>query len=194
VNATLKATLGDVADEAQRVDDLSIRLRADLRPSSWRGVVDAVPDRLCLPEVDEKALTGLKFSEALPWPLAVAARAGALTVVQRRARVVQGVAGTVVGFEEDGDVVAGMPGAVDVATGFFVSDGLLIVVEGLPGIPGLGVDDANLVVNDRVGLDGVGGGPAGGGRWSGKQVQHGELGALGFGEGVGEPVGQRGGQ
>ena len=72
VNATLKATLGDVADEAQRVDDLSIRLRADLRPSSWRGVVDAVQDRLCLPEVDEKALTGLKFSEALPRPLAVA--------------------------------------------------------------------------------------------------------------------------
>jgi ATP-dependent Lhr-like helicase len=72
VNATLKATLGNVADEAQRVDDLSIRLRADLRPSSWRGVVEAVQDRLCLPEVDEKALTGLKFSEALPRPLAVA--------------------------------------------------------------------------------------------------------------------------
>lgn len=72
VNATLKATLGSFADEAQRVDDLSIRLRADLRPSSWRGVVDAVRDRLCLPEVDEKALTGLKFSEALPPHLAVA--------------------------------------------------------------------------------------------------------------------------
>lgn len=72
VNATLKATLSNVADEAQRVDDLSIRLRADLRPSSWRGVIDPVRDRLCLPEVDEKALTGLKFSEALPRPLAVA--------------------------------------------------------------------------------------------------------------------------
>jgi ATP-dependent Lhr-like helicase len=72
VNTTLKATLGGVADEAQRVDDLSIRLRADLRPTSWRGVVDAVRDRMCLPEVDEKALTGLKFSEALPRDLAVA--------------------------------------------------------------------------------------------------------------------------
>jgi ATP-dependent helicase Lhr and Lhr-like helicase len=72
VNATLKASLGDVADEAQRVDDLSIRLRADLRPSSWTGVVDTVQNRLCLPEVDEKALTGLKFSEALPRGLAVA--------------------------------------------------------------------------------------------------------------------------
>jgi ATP-dependent Lhr-like helicase len=49
VNATLKATLGNVADEAQRVDDLSIRPRANLRPSSWRGMVDAVQDRLCLP-------------------------------------------------------------------------------------------------------------------------------------------------
>jgi ATP-dependent Lhr-like helicase len=78
VNATLKATLGSVADEAQRVDDLSIRLRADLRPTSWRDVIDAVRDRLCLPEVDDKALTGLKFSEALPRPLAVATLAARL--------------------------------------------------------------------------------------------------------------------
>ncbi|MGH3252404.1 MAG: hypothetical protein ACRDOI_40180 [Trebonia sp.] len=68
----VKATLGAVADETQRVDDLSIRLRADLRPSSWRRVVDAVRDRPCLPEVDEKALAGLKFSETLPRHLAVA--------------------------------------------------------------------------------------------------------------------------
>jgi ATP-dependent Lhr-like helicase len=71
VNATLKATLGAVADETQRVDDLSIRLRTDLRPSTWRDVVEAVQDRLCLPEVDEKALAGLKFSDALPRHLAV---------------------------------------------------------------------------------------------------------------------------
>jgi ATP-dependent Lhr-like helicase len=78
VNATLKATLIGVADEAQRVDDLSIRLRADLRPSTWRDLVDAVQDRLCLPEVDEKALAGLKFSEALPRHLAVATLAARL--------------------------------------------------------------------------------------------------------------------
>ena len=78
VNATLKATLSGVADEAQRVDDLSIRLRADLRPSTWRDLVDAVQDRLCLPEVDEKALAGLKFSEALPRHLAVATLAARL--------------------------------------------------------------------------------------------------------------------
>ncbi len=77
-NATLKATLGSAADEAQRVDDLSIRLRADLRPSIWRGVVDTVQDRLCLPEVDEKALAGLKFSDALPRHLAVATLAARL--------------------------------------------------------------------------------------------------------------------
>jgi len=82
VNATLKATLGEVADEAQRVDDLSIRLRSDLRPSAWRGVVDAVQDRLCLPEVDEKALAGLKFSDALPRHLAVATLAARLADVE----------------------------------------------------------------------------------------------------------------
>ena len=78
VNATLKASLSGVADEAQRVDDLSIRLRADLRPSTWRGVVDGVQDRLSLPEIDEKALAGLKFSEALPRDLAVATLAARL--------------------------------------------------------------------------------------------------------------------
>jgi ATP-dependent helicase Lhr and Lhr-like helicase len=71
VNATLKATLGGLADESQRVDDLSIRLRADLRPSTWRHAASELKDRLCLPEIDEKALAGLKFSEALPRPLAV---------------------------------------------------------------------------------------------------------------------------
>jgi ATP-dependent Lhr-like helicase len=40
--------------------------------------VDAVQDRLCLPEVDEKALAGLKFSEALPRHLAVATLAARL--------------------------------------------------------------------------------------------------------------------
>ncbi len=77
-NATLKATLGEVADQAQRVDDLSIRLRADLRPSTWRGVAGALRDRLCLPAIDEKALAGLKFSETLPRHLAEATLAARL--------------------------------------------------------------------------------------------------------------------
>lgn len=71
-NATLKATLGSLADQSQRVDDLSIRLRTDLSPASWREVTETMEDRLCLPEVDEKALAGLKFSEALPHHLAEA--------------------------------------------------------------------------------------------------------------------------
>jgi ATP-dependent Lhr-like helicase len=78
VNATLKATLSGLADEAQRVDDLSIRLRGNLRPSTWRSLVDEAQDRMCLPEIDEKALAGLKFSEALPRHLAVATLAARL--------------------------------------------------------------------------------------------------------------------
>ena len=45
---------------------------------AWPDLVDAVQDRLCLPEVDEKALAGLKFSEALPRHLAVATLAARL--------------------------------------------------------------------------------------------------------------------
>jgi ATP-dependent Lhr-like helicase len=78
VNATLKATLGGLADELQRADDVSIRLRGDLQPSTWRSLVDQVKDRLCLPEIDEKALAGLKFSDALPRHLAEATLAARL--------------------------------------------------------------------------------------------------------------------
>jgi ATP-dependent Lhr-like helicase len=77
-NATLKATLGGLADEAQRVDDISIRLRGDLRPSTWRVAIAALENRLCLPEVDDKALAGLKFSDALPRHLATATLAARL--------------------------------------------------------------------------------------------------------------------
>ncbi|MBO0801660.1 MAG: DEAD/DEAH box helicase [Nocardiopsaceae bacterium] len=68
-NATLKATLGEIADPAARVSDLFIRLRGDLRASTWPSV-RGLADHLVLPEVDEKALAGLKFSEALPRHLA----------------------------------------------------------------------------------------------------------------------------
>jgi len=77
-NATLQATLGELADGSQRVDDLSIRLRTDLRPATWRAAVGQLKDRLCLPEIDEKALAGLKFSDALPRHLAVATLAARL--------------------------------------------------------------------------------------------------------------------
>nr|WP_153054377.1 DEAD/DEAH box helicase [Planomonospora sphaerica] len=66
-NATLLTTLGELADPSQRPDDLSVRLRSDLRP----GDLAAVSERLVLPVVDEKALSGLKFSAALPRHLAI---------------------------------------------------------------------------------------------------------------------------
>jgi hypothetical protein len=85
VNATLKATLGGLADENQRVDDLSIRLRSDLRPQTWHKAVEELKDHLCLPEVDEKAVAGLKFSEALPRHLAVSTLATRLADMDRAA-------------------------------------------------------------------------------------------------------------
>jgi ATP-dependent helicase Lhr and Lhr-like helicase len=88
-NATLKATLGSLADESQRADDLSIRLRTDLRPPTWSAAVSELRDRLCLPEVDDKALTGLKFADALPRHLAVATLA-IRTADLRHAAVVLG--------------------------------------------------------------------------------------------------------
>jgi ATP-dependent helicase Lhr and Lhr-like helicase len=55
-NAALKATLGALADEARRIDDVSIRLWGGIRPSSWHDAVSSPEDHLCLPEVDDKAL------------------------------------------------------------------------------------------------------------------------------------------
>lgn len=95
-NATLAATLSDLTDGVQRFDDTSIRLRSDLTIELWRaGTADATR-RLCLPEVDDRALEGLKFSEALPHRLAVATLAarladleGAAAVLSEQIRFVQ---------------------------------------------------------------------------------------------------------
>ena len=77
-NATLAATLNGVADPMQRFDDRYIRLREDLTPQMWReGTADAA-EGLCLPDVNEKALVGLKFSDALPKRLAIATLAARL--------------------------------------------------------------------------------------------------------------------
>lgn len=81
------ATLGALADESQRVDDLSIRLRPDLRPQTWSSAVKELRGQLCLPEIDDKALSGLKFSEALPRPLAVATLATRLADLAHAAAV-----------------------------------------------------------------------------------------------------------
>ncbi|MEU7983253.1 DEAD/DEAH box helicase [Streptosporangium canum] len=68
-NATLKATLGALADPTHRVDDLRVRLRNDLTGSAWRDGVRTLEVKR--PEVDDRALNGLKFNTALPRDLAV---------------------------------------------------------------------------------------------------------------------------
>jgi ATP-dependent helicase Lhr and Lhr-like helicase len=82
-NATLEATLGGLADEPQRVEDLSIRLRR----RTWHEAVKDLKDRLCLPEVDDEALEGLKFSDALPRRLAVLTLAARLADLDNAAAV-----------------------------------------------------------------------------------------------------------
>jgi ATP-dependent Lhr-like helicase len=73
-NATLGATLSSVADPVQRPTDCYLRLREDLSPDMWRAALDAVSagPTLVLPNVDQRAVRGLKFSTALPQRLAVA--------------------------------------------------------------------------------------------------------------------------
>ncbi|KFU81959.1 ATP-dependent helicase Lhr and Lhr-like helicase [Amycolatopsis lurida] len=71
-NATLAATLGGLTDEKQRFDDVSIRLRTDLTSEIWRTGFSSASSQLSLPEVDERALAGLKFNEALSERLAIA--------------------------------------------------------------------------------------------------------------------------
>ncbi len=88
-NATLCATLAGTADPTQRVADASIRLRSDLTPELWKQTTADAPARLRLPDVDSKALTGLKFSAALPQPLAVATLAARLADLAGAATVLE---------------------------------------------------------------------------------------------------------
>jgi ATP-dependent Lhr-like helicase len=86
-NATLAATLSGITDPLQRFDDQHVRLREDLTPEMWRdGIADA-GERLCLPEISEKALVGLKFSDALPKRMAIATLAARLADLDRAAAV-----------------------------------------------------------------------------------------------------------
>jgi ATP-dependent helicase Lhr and Lhr-like helicase len=88
-NATLAATLSEIVDPMQRHDDLSLRLRPDLTPAAWGDAIGDAPDRLCLPEVDERALVGLKFSDALPERLALATLAARLADLDAAAAVLE---------------------------------------------------------------------------------------------------------
>jgi ATP-dependent Lhr-like helicase len=73
-NATLGATLSSIADPVQRPTDCYLRLREDLTQDMWRGALEAAQagPSLVLPDVDPRAVRGLKFSAALPQRLAVA--------------------------------------------------------------------------------------------------------------------------
>ncbi len=86
-NATLAATLGEVIDPSQRFDDCAIRLRRDVTRDQWRAVVTGAGERLCLPDIDRRAVAGLKFGAALPERLAAATLAARLADLDAAAAV-----------------------------------------------------------------------------------------------------------
>ncbi|GGW82823.1 DEAD/DEAH box helicase [Streptomyces lomondensis] len=77
-NATLAATLQSVTAPLQRPTDSWLRLRENLTPADWRAARENVGENLVLPDVDRRAVRGLKFSAALPERLAVATVAARL--------------------------------------------------------------------------------------------------------------------
>ncbi|PRX99706.1 hypothetical protein [Allonocardiopsis opalescens] len=79
-NATLTASLSAVADPVQRPTDLAVRLRPDLTAASWAAARQAVAadGPLVLPDVDPRAVHGLKFAAVLPERLAAATVAARL--------------------------------------------------------------------------------------------------------------------
>jgi ATP-dependent Lhr-like helicase len=77
-NATLAATLSSISDPVQRPTDGFVRLREDLTAEMWREARADAGEALVLPDVDRRAVRGLKFSAALPERLAVATVAARL--------------------------------------------------------------------------------------------------------------------
>lgn len=61
-NATLAATVPSVADPLQRPTDCWLRLRENLTSADWRTAREHVGENLVLPDVDPRAVRGLKFS------------------------------------------------------------------------------------------------------------------------------------
>jgi hypothetical protein len=74
------------------------------------------------------------------------AGADVVEVAQGGVCPVQGVVGAADAGEHDGDVVAGLPGAVGLSAGLEVADGLLVVGQRGAQVPAVGVDDTELVV------------------------------------------------
>ncbi|GAB2894741.1 DEAD/DEAH box helicase [Streptomyces mayteni] len=86
-NATLAASLSPIADPLQRPTETHIRLREDLTTQDWKQAIGQAAERLSLPEVDPRAIRGLKFSVALPERLAVATLAARLADLDAAGRV-----------------------------------------------------------------------------------------------------------
>jgi hypothetical protein len=64
-------------------------LRADLTREMWTAATADGSQRLCLPDVDERALSGLKFSEALPEHLAYATLSARLADIESAVTVLR---------------------------------------------------------------------------------------------------------
>jgi ATP-dependent helicase Lhr and Lhr-like helicase len=77
-NATLAASLSSVVLPLRGVDDRFVRLRDDVTREAWRTAITDAGQGLTLPEVDARAVRGLKFAEALPLRLAEATLAARL--------------------------------------------------------------------------------------------------------------------
>ncbi|OEV04604.1 hypothetical protein AN216_06810 [Streptomyces oceani] len=79
-NATLAATLRSVADPVRQPTDAFVRLREDLTSEMWQDAHRATDQGTALlpPEVNQRAVEGLKFSVALPPRLATATVAARL--------------------------------------------------------------------------------------------------------------------
>ncbi|MFD9455385.1 DEAD/DEAH box helicase [Streptomyces sp. NPDC059985] len=88
-NATLAASLGPVTDPLQRPTAAYLRLREDITPQKWAKAAADASEQLCLPAVDSRALTGLKFSAALPPRLAESTLAARLADLDGAAEVLR---------------------------------------------------------------------------------------------------------
>ncbi|MFJ4778893.1 DEAD/DEAH box helicase [Streptomyces sp. NPDC088762] len=86
-NATLAATLDELTVPGQRINDHWIRLREDVTPVVWKARTAGAAAKLCLPAVDERAVQGLKFAEALPPRLAEATLSARLANLEQAAAV-----------------------------------------------------------------------------------------------------------
>lgn len=91
-NRTLYASLGKAGDPHQRIGDQGLRLASDMSPAEISDAISSIEySDLQLPTVNSNALSGLKFSVAIPKSMAtdtvarrLADRAGAIRALEAR--------------------------------------------------------------------------------------------------------------